>query len=377
MDSFLALLQSAVLTVVTALISFGALVTSFFPVVPPPQAYVAPSATTTETFPVAQEPQTTDETPLPSQATTSQPSPATPVSVPTAPVPAPKPTKTEAEVNTEARAALVNILCTTLAGGSFKPISGSGIFIDSRGVILTNAHIGQYFLLRDYGVKDNVDCTIRIGSPAQNRYRAKLLYLPPKWIDANASQITAQQGTGTGEYDFALLVVTGTTDPAGTLPQSFPYIGMDATQPDIGQQMLLAGYPAGFLSGELITTSLFASSALAFVTQLFTFDATPNVDLFSIGGTVVSQGGSSGGAAVRLSNGKLAGIIATATTGASTGQRDLRAVSVFHIDRALAQEGKEGMVGLLSGDVQAKATEFNNTVAPALTKKLTDVLNGN
>ena len=116
-------------------------------------------------------------------------------------------------VNADTRAALVNILCLTGGGGYFKPISGSGVFIDSRGIILTNAHIGQFFLLRDFPVKDNVTCTIRTGSPAQNTYTARLLYLPPVWIDANAKQITSQEAMGTGENDFALLLVTGSTDP--------------------------------------------------------------------------------------------------------------------------------------------------------------------
>ena len=47
------------------------------------------------------------------------------------------------ELNLKARRALVNILCTTKRGGLFSPISGSGVFIDPRGVILTNAHVGQ------------------------------------------------------------------------------------------------------------------------------------------------------------------------------------------------------------------------------------------
>ena len=35
-------------------------------------------------------------------------------------------------------------------GRLFNPISGSGVIVDSRGVVLTNAHVGQFFLLHDY-----------------------------------------------------------------------------------------------------------------------------------------------------------------------------------------------------------------------------------
>jgi hypothetical protein len=93
----------------------------------------------------------------------------------------PLPTVTIASdaLNAQTRSALVNILCSVGASGGVHPISGSGVFVDNRGVILTNAHIGQYFLLKDYPVQNNVDCVIRTGGPAQPHYRAKLLYLPP------------------------------------------------------------------------------------------------------------------------------------------------------------------------------------------------------
>ena len=75
-----------------------------------------------------------------------------------------EPQSTDA-VNQEARAALVNILCET-SSGSLHPVSGSGVIIDPRGVILTNAHVAQYVLLAS---QPNVGltCMIRTGSPAQ------------------------------------------------------------------------------------------------------------------------------------------------------------------------------------------------------------------
>ena len=49
------------------------------------------------------------------------------------------------KINEVTRDAIVNIFCTTKSGGSFKPITGSGVVIDKRGIILTNAHVAQYF----------------------------------------------------------------------------------------------------------------------------------------------------------------------------------------------------------------------------------------
>ena len=286
------------------------------------------------------------------------------------------PTKSQEQINEETRAALVNILCLPQIGLS-TGISGSGVVVDSRGVILTNAHIAQYFLLRDYLQPDNVTCTVRTGSPAQAMYTATLLYLPPAWIAANAAQLKAAQAVGTGEQDFAFLLITGRTDPTTTLPAAFSRIEMDRGYADIGEPMLLAAYPAGFLGAETVQKSLYASSAIAYVTQLFSFSASKNVGLFSVGGTVVSQGGSSGGAAVRLRDGTLAGIIVTETSAASTGERDLRALALSHIDDALIASGNGGIVGLLMGDLSAKAAAFNSQIAPSETALLEAVLNGN
>ena len=286
------------------------------------------------------------------------------------------PTKSQEQINEETRAALVNILCLPQTGLS-KGISGSGVVVDSRGVILTNAHIAQYFLLRDYLTAGNVTCTVRTGSPAKAMYTATLLYLPPAWIAANAEQLKAAQAVGTGEQDFAFLLITGRTDPTTTLPAAFSRIEMDRGYADIGEPMLLAAYPAGFLGAETVQKSLYASSAIAYVTQLFSFSASKNVGLFSVGGTVVSQGGSSGGAAVRLRDGTLAGIIVTETSAVSTGERDLRALALSHIDDVLIASGNGGIVGLLMGDLSAKAAAFNSQIAPSETALLEAVLNGN
>ena len=277
-------------------------------------------------------------------------------------------------LNTQTRNALVNILCTTKAGGSFKPISGSGVIIDSRGVVLTNAHVGQYFLLQDYPTDGNVDCILRTGSPARSMYRAELLYLPTAWIDTNASQIVQEQGTGTGEHDYAFLHITGPTGPSIPFPTTFPSIAMTGSLPTPGDSMLLAAYPAGFLDGQTIALNLFITSAYAAVRGLFTFDNPQQVDLFSIGGTIVSQGGSSGGAVVRAEDGKLAGIIVTSTAAASTAERDLRAITIAHINRTLAAEGQGGLAELLSQNLSDGAAAFASSTAKAELKKLKDAI---
>lgn len=319
----------------------------------------------------------------PTQASGSVVQKVTPVAAPTTlPTAQPAPqqsspavsAQTIADVNVALRASLVNILCTTGAGGYFYPISGSGVIIDTRGVILTNAHVGQYFLLRDYPTPDNVTCVVRTGSPATAAYNARLIYLPPAWIDANASQIKSTTATGTGENDYAFLLITSSVSGAA-LPTSFPALTLSTDIPTPGDEVVLAAYPAQYLGGAIIQQNLYASSAVTTVQALYTFStiASP-VDAISLGSSIVSQEGSSGGAVARAQDGVLLGIIATETTGTTTADRELRAITLGHIDRSLAQYGQGGIATLLSGDVQAEADTFNQTIAPDLTQKLIDAL---
>jgi hypothetical protein len=266
-------------------------------------------------------------------------------------------------LNTQTRAAVVNILCTSAGGGTLRSISGSAVMVDSRGVVLTNAHVAQYFLLRDYPTLNNMDCVIRMGSPAQPLYRATLLYLPPKWVDAHASQLTAEHAQGTGEGDYAFLLITSSTNPAASLPPTFPAVAMTSASLDNGVGVLLAAYPAGFLDGTTIQQNLYVTSAFTTVQDLFTFSSTSYVDLVSVGGTVVSQGGSSGGAVMRTQDGTLAALIVTDTDAATTALRDLRAVTLSYIDRNLREQGQGGIVGLLSQNLSAEAAAFASSTA--------------
>lgn len=378
MQALESIIAALILGLSAVLMALTGAVGSLFPTEPiaPP----APAPAETASFPAAPSATSTATStkvaaakePVKAAVPTTEPKSHTATSpVATAPA-AIAPQLSQEVVNNAARAALVNILC--MSNGTIPGLSGSGVIIDSRGVILTNAHVAQYFLLQDFPTKANIECVVRTGSPAEARYTAELLYIPPAWVAANASQLRAAKAIGTGEHDYAFVRITGRTD-GSALPASFPHLEMDARFPEIGEPMLLASYPAGFLGTETIQKSLYASSAVTYTTQLFTFDDNrTKVDLFSIGGTVLSQGGSSGGAVLRLKDGKLAGLIATATVADSTGGRDLRAITFSHINNSLEAAGMGGIAALLVGNVAAKAATFNAQVAPGLTAQLEAVL---
>ncbi len=284
---------------------------------------------------------------------------------------------TSVDLNAVARGATVNILCLTAGSAAFGPISASGVVVDERGVILTNAHVGQYFLLKDYPTPNFVDCTVRTGSPAQPTYKAKLLFLPPRWIMNNADKIDDEAPRGNGEHDYALLLISSTTS-GGPVPTPLPYLPLVSTAPQSGSPALLAGYPAGFLGGATILKELYATSANATVGTVYTYDAT-TADLFSIGGTVVAQQGASGGAvavvnAASASKVALAGLIVTSSEAAETANRDLRALSTEYIIRDFATERGIALGDYLTRDLAAEQQVFMQSTAPSLTAALVDVL---
>lgn len=318
----------------------------------------------------ANETAVTEQKPEPVKLPT--PVPTTPVVVPpvtTPPASAPTST-TPLSVNDRVRASLVNIICSTATGG-VGSISASGVVIDPKGVVLTNAHVAQYFLLEQSGRFATLDCLIRVGSPAYPRYEAELLFLPPAWISANAEKIDDETPTGNGEHDYALLRIT---KPIGTntLPESFAYLPLLPVEMVQGTDVLIAGYPAGFLGGITIAKELYAASSPSRVGQVFTYEGT-TIDLFSIGGTVVAQQGSSGGP-VADNFGNTVGLIVTSTQAEETSQRDLRAISMEYLFRDFAREKGQALSDFLNKDLVLEAQIFKIGVAPNLTQSLLNVL---
>jgi len=268
-------------------------------------------------------------------------------------------------INLNARAALVNIFCTP-HGGSLSPISGSGVVIDPRGIILTNAHVAQYVLLSESS-RVNLTCSARTGAPAAPSYQVSVLYLPEAWVDDHAKDIVTLHPTGTGEHDWALLRASGPL-PSGTVPfpTLFPYISFD-TRAGIAfmdDQVLAAAYPAEFVGGIIAQMGLYPVSSISKIDQLLTFSSS-TIDLISIGSVVEAQSGSSGGPVVNQW-GKLVGIITTTSEGATTGQRNLRAITLNYIDRDTTDQTGLTLSQFLQRDPLEEQYWFDTTTAPRL-----------
>ncbi len=248
------------------------------------------------------------------------------------------------------------------------------MIIDPRGLILTNAHVAQFLLLKDYSQKDFVTCVGRTGSPARAAYTLKLFYISPPWVQNNYTQITSSKATGTGENDFALLRITGSTNPDVVAPTTFPALALDSNENDVqsGDPALLAAYPGGFLGGIAIERDLYLVSTIIHIGQRFTFKS-GSLDAFDLGGSPVAQHGSSGGAAVS-GQGKLLGIIVTSTDAEKTADRDLQAISLSHIDRSFSEDRHATLESLLSASLTDFSEKFDREIASGLKKIYIDYL---
>ena len=286
------------------------------------------------------------------------------------------PVISEADLNTEARAALVNIFCTTKEGSVLNSITGSGVMIDRRGIILTNAHIAQFFLLKDYKYEGHTNCLIRTGAPAQPAFKAEPIYISLPWIEKNAHTLVEENPKGTGEDDFALLRITESVGSGITIPSIFAYMTPDMNESTLiaGGPILLAAYPAGFLDGATVQKDLWPASAISTIKEIFTF-ATDTLDLLSTGGSVVAQKGSSGGGVFSMATGKLIGIVVTSSDEGSTGDRDLRAITLSHINRSMFGDTGMDLNAFLSGDIAERQKNFQETRAVIMRQILFDVLN--
>lgn len=229
---------------------------------------------------------------------------------------------------------LVNILCTSHKA-PLRGVSGSGVIIDSEGIILTVAHVAQSELLSEELGESVISCVVRTGDPARNAYKAKLVYISEAWLKKNSTTLISSQPMGTGENDFALLAITRTTNGA-PLPSSFPAVSLYRGENAIGEEVGIGGYAAQYLTSAQVFSSLSPTFLTGSIASIFTFHTTSQ-DVLSILGGKASQEGSSGGGVVNA-NGKLIGLITTSEISGDFATRHLRVITPTHIESSFQSD---------------------------------------
>lgn len=262
--------------------------------------------------------------------------------------------------------AIVNVFCSLSTSEYVRTTTGTGFFIDADGVIMTNAHVAQFLLLEASDYYEDAECIIRAGNPAVAEYKAELLYIPPTWVQANASVLNDAVPLGTGERDYALLYVSETVS-GEPLPAQFPSLGFDSEllPTSIKNNVVTAaGYPATDLIQNGPSTALLPKQAETSISELYTFGSN-YADVFSVKGSEVGAEGSSGGPIVNES-GDVIGMIATRGDDTVDGVGSLRAITLSHIDRTITEETGFSLEENLSGNLAYRSEVFSATLAPFL-----------
>lgn len=252
---------------------------------------------------------------------------------------------------------LVNIVCLS-SDPSIPSISGSGVVIDSRGIILTAAHVAQMFLLQDYLGQNTVTCLVRDGSPARRAYTAEPIYVSPSWIKDNPDTLETSSPVGTGQNDFAFLAITGTATST-PVPSYFSATPLSQADPQLNEQVAIGSYGAEYLTGSELNYSLYPILVFGTVTDRYTF-GTNTVDLISVQGSAASQEGSSGGALVDAS-GNLIGTITTSSVSGTIASRQLNAITPNYMRRSFEADMGVNMDSYIADNsVSTLITNFKN-----------------
>lgn len=252
----------------------------------------------------------------------------------------------------KARAALVNITCSS-GHPNVAKMTGSGVIIDPKGTIVTNAHVAQYFLIE--AQSNNTDCFIRTGSPARPAYEAELIFISPQWLGRHALTFNQAFKAINGDYDYAFLGITGSKSEE-PLPKSFPYIPFARKETSVGEKIVAAGYAAEILTESQIDNFLSPTMTFGTVGTTSGF-LSQHADIIELRATAAAQGGSSGGGIISA-EGEILGVITLGSTQRAIEKRTFTAISTDYIRRVYAQESGKTFDTMLDTDPKTAVAAF-------------------
>jgi len=261
---------------------------------------------------------------------------------------------------------VVNIICTHKQTGFTTATAGSGVIVSPQGIVMTNAHVAQFFLLEDSETA-NIDCGIYRENIPTFGYKADILYLPPNWILNNYKEINSPAPRGTGEEDYALLLITENTNPVLSLPNKFSFtkIGLDESVYKIHNPISIAGFPGAPKSLlDLAQAGNFMKDNST-ITEIYTLRDN-DIDVFSTGISNVAARGASGGGVFYGKD----FIGMTVTTSQKDGGSVINALTTTYINNDIKKKLGKNILDLISNNPYQQVKNYKKTELPALAEML-------
>ena len=219
----------------------------------------------------------------------------------------------EARGDFDVKDVVVNVICLQKTSAYTKLSTGSGVIISSNGLILTNAHVAYPFLQSSQFGMNTYSCTIRRENIPNYGYNAELVYYPIDWLNENSEVIKDPAPVGTGENDYAVLLMT---TPIGPAPkdQTFSSASLSVGASDMKNDVAvtIAGYPGSNTGVFAVDARPGLKIADTQIDEFFTF-GTRTFDVLQTGVNIVAKRGSSGGGV--FNNSELYGLIVTTNEG--------------------------------------------------------------
>lgn len=220
----------------------------------------------------------------------------------------------EARGTFDVKDVVVNVICLQKTATHTKLSTGSGVIISSNGLVLTNAHVAYPFLQSSQFGMSSYSCTVRRENIPNYGYNAELVYYPIDWLNENSEVIKEPSPVGTGENDYAVLLIT---TPVGPAPKdqlfSSASLSIDAADLKDEVSVTIAGYPGTNTGVFSVDAQPGLKVADTRIDEYFTFGARTS-DVLQTGVNIVAKRGSSGGGV--FNNGELYGLIVTTNDGA-------------------------------------------------------------
>lgn len=233
---------------------------------------------------------------------------------------------TDQEIYTRYANAVVQVFCAN----DQTVFSASGIIVNERGLVLTNAHVAD--IVKKVG---EANCQARHGNPADPFAGLIVLYEPDTTLKIAGTQVS--------QRDFAFLKLTNATAP-------FAFAPIELADMPQGTTLLTLGYPSEFLQSIAASSNsnlVFSTLTVGDIGDIDGDTSTAEAYIFH-GGLALQEGSS--GTALFTRSGKIAGLFFATTKAATTAERDGFALMTSYIDRIMRLETGKGLTDFITAN---------------------------